>query len=69
MKNGLYLIRKSKKMTLEDVAKKMGCSISAISYYESGMRTPTIDDITKLALAYKTTPKKIIDAWGVQVER
>lgn len=49
--NGRLLseVRKSKGLSQDDLAKKIGVSKVSICWYESGDRTPTLDNFLKLA--------------------
>lgn len=53
--NRLKLARTINKFTLDDVAKQIGGSKSALSLYESGNRTPSHDVLKKLASTYKVS--------------
>lgn len=44
----LSVYRKSKFMTLEELAKKLNVSISAVSLWESGKRTPSLRSQKKI---------------------
>lgn len=41
--NRLYNLRKNKKLSQNDLAKKLGFSQSSINYWEKGQRTPSIE--------------------------
>lgn len=45
-------LRKSKKMTQEEVAEKVDITRSTISNYEIGRRTPHLKDLTRLAAVF-----------------
>lgn len=45
----LKLNRINRKMSQEELAVKIGTSRSAISFWESGLRSPKIEQITKIA--------------------
>ena len=49
--------RLKKKMTQEDVAKKMGTTKSSISRFESGAYNPTVDFLIRLSEALGKTLK------------
>lgn len=45
-------LRKKKKMTQEQVAKRLGLSKTTISGYENNVKTPSLEVLTKLAILY-----------------
>lgn len=47
--NNLRVLRKAHKMTLKDVAEKIGVSISLVHLWENGKREPVLDDVRVLA--------------------
>ena len=51
----LRAMRKTGKLTLKDVSKKTGLSISFISEMEVGMVDPSLKTLIKMANFYKTT--------------
>jgi len=50
--NKLKEIRKSKHMTLEQVSKKIGLTLNAISQYETGKREASYDTLIKMSKIY-----------------
>lgn len=52
-------LRKEKKMTLKEVAKQTGLSISTISIYENDTRPPTAESLCKLLQVYGVTIEEI----------
>ena len=47
--DNLRVLRKARKMTLKDVAEKLGVSISLVHLWENGKREPVLDDVRVLA--------------------
>ena len=47
--NNLRVLRKAHKMTLKEVAEKLGVSISLVHLWENGKREPVLDDVRVLA--------------------
>ena len=45
-------LRKNKRMTQEQVAKRLGLSKTTISGYENNVKTPSLQVLTKLAILY-----------------
>jgi len=49
-------LRKSKKLTQEQLADMIRISYSTVSLYESGKRTPSVDVLEKLGIALNVDP-------------
>ena len=45
------------------VGKKIGVSHASVSRWETAYDSPKIDKILDLAIAYETTPEKILRCW------
>lgn len=60
--NKLREIRKKQNMTLEELAKKVGCSSRAIGYYERGERIPPTDISLRIS---KILDKSIEEIFGI----
>lgn len=50
--NELKSIRKSLRLTQDDVAREIGCKRSAIAHYENGRRSPDLDMCRKLVSVF-----------------
>lgn len=48
----LQELRRKKRMTQEQVAKRLGLSKTTISGYENNVKTPSLQVLTKLAILY-----------------
>ena len=68
----LQSLRKGKKLSQKEVSNALGISASVLSNYESGERTPSLENLVSLAGFYrcstdyllgfeKYTPEKVID--------
>lgn len=68
----LQLLRKAKNLSQKEVSNALGISASVLSNYESGERTPSLENLIALAGFYrcstdyllgfeKYTPEKVID--------
>lgn len=53
-------LRKSKKMTQEQAAKRLNLSKTTISGYENNVKTPSLDVLTKLAVLYGVSADYIL---------
>lgn len=51
----LKTLRQKANLTQEEIAKKIGVSRPAYSYWEKGVKTPTPDKLTKIAKFYGVT--------------
>jgi len=51
----LHCLRWEKGIKIQDLAKQVGVSASAISGYETGRRTPSVDVLHKIAKALGVT--------------
>lgn len=49
--NRIRMIRKEKNITQEDLANRLGLTKAAVSKYELGQRSPSLEQITKIAIA------------------
>lgn len=56
----LKKIRKQYKLTQQEVAKLVGVSRSAYTYYETGKTMPTLDVLKKLSAVYSTSIDVIV---------
>lgn len=61
----IKLIRQSKGLTQEELAKKLGISKSAISRYESGQRDPNLDSADKIASVLGVALRDLVSADNV----
>ncbi|MFL2071992.1 helix-turn-helix domain-containing protein [Marinilactibacillus psychrotolerans] len=59
--NRIRMIRKEKKLTLQNVADKIGSSPIVISRYERGERNPNTEMLTKIANALGVTTSELIE--------
>lgn len=55
-------LRKGAKMTLAEVAAKIGVTDSAVAQWESGATAPTADKLVKLARMYSCTVDELLGA-------
>ena len=51
MKSNIWQIRQQQKITLIQLANLTGISKSALNNYENDRRSPTLDDLEKIAIA------------------
>lgn len=58
----LRTMRKSRRFTLESVARQSGLSVSALSRLETGKRQPTLDVLIPLARAYQVSLDQLVAA-------
>ena len=58
----LKLIRKSKNLTMKEVAHKAGISQSSLSYIESGSNIPTIETLANILNVYGMTLSDFFDS-------
>ena len=56
----LFAARKKRKMTAEDLAKKMGISASFIRQIECGRRSPSLSLLIDLCNELEITPNKVL---------
>ncbi len=57
----IYLLRKSQKISQEQLAFESGLSRQYISYLESGLKSPTFDSLLSIADALNVKVKDILD--------
>lgn len=55
MKERLIQLRKEKGVTLKEVAKNIGVTVSAYSNYEQGIRMPSVDIICRICKYFDVT--------------
>ena len=61
LKDKLAKLRKAKRMTQEDLAKRSGVSRNSITNWETGKREPKLIDIEKLAKVLNVSPNDFLD--------
>lgn len=66
--NRVRFIRLAKRMSQEDVAKRLGTVQSEVSRYELGKRSPTLSEIKEIAAALEVSPDQLIGPGGVVIE-
>ena len=64
----LTQLRNEKGLKREDVAKALGCSISAVGNYENGNRTPDFDGLVALADLFTTTTDYLLGRTDVKTD-
>lgn len=57
----LKALRKSQKLTQQQLADRIGVAKSVVSYYESGDRYPSYDVLVKIARIFHTTTDYLLD--------
>lgn len=57
----LKQLRKSQKMTQQQLAERLGVAKSVVSYYESGDRYPSYDVMIKIAKTFHVTSDYLLD--------
>ena len=57
----LKTLRKSEKLTQQQLANRLGVAKSVVSYYESGNRFPSYDVLIKIAHIFHTTTDYLLD--------
>lgn len=57
----LKALRKSQKLTQQQLADRIGVAKSVVSYYESGDRFPSYDVLIKIAHIFHTTTDYLLD--------
>ena len=55
--------RIDKRMTIRDVAKKIGVSYQQIAQWESGERNPKLENIVKLSHVLEINPMELLPDW------
>ena len=58
----LKQLRQRRDITLTDLARQTGISVSTLSRLESGLRRPTLEQLLPLARAYGVTLDELVDA-------
>jgi len=58
-KEKLKALRKKHGMTQEELAKKIGVSLSAVRHYENGRNLPSKKTMEKICEIFKTTPEEL----------
>jgi transcriptional regulator with XRE-family HTH domain len=58
----LKQLRQRRDITLSDLAKETGISVSTLSRLEAGLRRPTLEQLLPLARAYGVTLDELVDA-------
>ena len=66
--NHLRKLRKAKRLSIRDVRRKSGLSISFISDLERGVTNPSIITIAKLAFAYNLSLSKLFEGFSITEE-
>lgn len=61
--------RRSRNLTLEALAERMGSKVSTISGWETGRRSVDLDDLAKLAQAYGVHPAALLFAPEVSADK
>lgn len=56
-------LRKKVKLTQKELAQKVGITASAISLYEKGDRTPSVDNMCKIADVLGCSPQTIFECF------
>ena len=64
----LTKLRNEKGLKREDVAKALGCSVSAVGNYENGNRTPDFDGLVALADLFTTTTDYLLGRTDVKTD-
>ena len=64
----LTQLRNEKGLKREDVAKVLGCSVSAVGNYENGNRTPDFDSLIKLVDYFNTTIDYLLGKTDIQTD-
>lgn len=62
----LTQLRNEKGLKREDVAKVLGCSVSAVGNYENGNRTPDFDGLVALADFFETTTDYLLGRTSIK---
>lgn len=57
----LKQLRKSQKLTQQQLAERLGVAKSVVSYYESGDRFPSYDVLVKIAHTFHVTTDYLLD--------
>ncbi|MGY3666102.1 MAG: helix-turn-helix domain-containing protein [Roseburia sp. 1XD42-69] len=57
----LKSLRKSQKLTQQELADRLGVAKSVVSYYESGDRFPSYDVLVKIAHRFHVTTDYLLD--------
>lgn len=57
----LKALRKSQKLTQQELANRLGVAKSVVSYYESGNRYPSYDVLIKIAHIFHVTTDYLLD--------
>ncbi len=57
----LKALRKSQKLTQQELANRLGVAKSVVSYYESGNRFPSYDVLIKIAHIFHVTTDYLLD--------
>lgn len=52
--------RKKNKLSQKELAAKIGISMPALSNYEKGTKTPSVDNLIKLSAELNTTPNELL---------
>ena len=53
-------LRKSRQLTQEEFAEKIGLSLSTVAYYESAARNPKLETIYKISEFFGVSPERLI---------
>lgn len=54
--------RKALGLLLDDVAREVDSNISTLSRIENGRRSPTVDELNKIAVALRCTARDLVPA-------
>lgn len=65
----IRMLRKGKDWTQGELAKQSGLSLDSISRYEKGERSPTVDQLEKIAQALGVSINDILDDQGQDVQQ
>lgn len=52
--------REKNKLSQKELAAKVGISMPALSNYEKGIKTPSVDNLIKLSVELNTTPNELL---------
>lgn len=61
LSDNLFILRKRKRVTLREMAKNVSVTYQALSYYERGLRTPSLFVAAELAKYFGVTLEDLFD--------
>ncbi len=60
LSRNIKMYRMLREMSQSDIAKRLGKSINAVSNWELGNTSPSVDELYELCKIYNTTPNRLI---------